>query len=345
MDFLYQKSRIKWDFSGIIHFVHNIIMETSAFFKNRATYDKISHEEINGVFVMSYNDLFQIDATLVANEFLDKYMPSANGDYVKVYLYLLRNRVSGIDVETIADQLELTEGDVRRAIRYWEKCGIVSVGSGGTETGSAAQEDTVSAKISGNSTETGKTEAKISQGPAARSRVSKAGPAKSVSNAAAPAKNSEDPQPAGADDDGEIRSRYRRTDGREALNRLSEDDEFRQLLVIVQKYRAKILTEADQQVLAYLYDGLHLPCDVLDYLVQYCVENNHMSMRYIEKTGLDWASRGIRTVREAKERTKQFDKPKEESARRKNAKKDAAGITRGRDLDQWLSQVVQRKIQ
>lgn len=36
---------------------------------------------------MTYKDSFKIDVTLVANEFLDKYMPGANGDYVKVYLY------------------------------------------------------------------------------------------------------------------------------------------------------------------------------------------------------------------------------------------------------------------
>ena len=292
---------------------------------------------------MSYNDLFQIDATLVANEFLDKYMPSANGDYVKVYLYLLRNRINGVDVETIADRLELTEGDVRRAIRYWEKCGIVSVGAGGKDE--AAQNDEASEKeqtppADGDSRST----ARKGSGSTARTRTVRASSAENAEEQQEE-KPLETGTPEGADDSGEIRSRYRKTDGKEALNRLSGDDEFRQLLVIVQKYRAKILTEADQQVLAYLYDGLHLPCEVLDYLVQYCVENNHISMRYIEKTGLDWASRGIRTVRDARERTKQFDKPKEEIAGRKRTKKDAAGITRGRDLDQWLSQVVQRKIQ
>ena len=31
---------------------------------------------------------FEIHATLVADEFIDTYMASANGEYVKVYLYI-----------------------------------------------------------------------------------------------------------------------------------------------------------------------------------------------------------------------------------------------------------------
>ena len=34
---------------------------------------------------------FQGSTTLVDNEFIDRYMPAANGEYVKVYLLLLRH--------------------------------------------------------------------------------------------------------------------------------------------------------------------------------------------------------------------------------------------------------------
>ncbi|MDO4960268.1 MAG: DnaD domain protein [Eubacteriales bacterium] len=276
---------------------------------------------------MSYNDLIQVDATLVANKFLDKYMPSANGDYVKVYLYLLRNRINGIDVETIAEKLELTEGDVRRAIKYWEKCGILSIGSSGTEAGNAESGALEAAPADPSD------KAKNREETAQTLPVS-ADTGKGIDNTGN-----------GVDDTGEIRNRYKRADGKEALNRLSSDDEFRQLLFIVQKYRSKILTDSEEQVLAYLYDGLKLPCDVLDFLVQYCVESNHNSMRYIEKTGLDWANLGIKTVKDAKERTREFDKARAESGKKRSARADKAGITRGNDLDQWLRQEVQRNIQ
>ena len=60
--------------------------------------------------------IFQGDAapgvTVVSNEFIDRYMPSVNGAYVKVYLYLLRHRGEEVTDARIADSLELTEGDV-----------------------------------------------------------------------------------------------------------------------------------------------------------------------------------------------------------------------------------------
>ena len=276
-------------------------------------------------FEMSCNDYFQIGATLVANEFLDKFMPSANGDYVKVYLYLLRNSTEAVDIESIAEALELTEGDVRRAVRYWEKCGIISLNGG------AKSADSSSSKRSDCAARTKRAEisADAQEDSAPEGEASAAG---TVAK--------------GADPDGEIRSRYKRTEGKATLNRLSEDAEFKQLLFMVQKYRSKILTESEEQVLAYLYDGLHLPFDVLDYLVQYCVETDHNSMRYIEKTGLDWAGIGIRTVSEAKRRTKEFDRIREEKSSKTAVKKYKNGMQgETKDLDSWLNEVVQRNIQ
>ncbi len=272
---------------------------------------------------MSCNDVFRIDATMVANEFLDKYMPSANGDYVKVYLYLLRNRTETIDVESIAEALELTEGDVRRAVRYWEKCGILSL-NGKTEAKSKTEGVDGNVRV-------------ISRSKAYETETEAKDEEYTADN---------DNHVQSADADGEIRNRYKRTEGKAMLNKLSEDAEFKQLLFMVQKYRSKILTESEEQVLAYLYDGLHLPFDVMDYLVQYCVENNHNNMRYIEKTGLDWATIGIRTVNEAKRRTKEFDKLKNESKSKSILNKQKNGIQgETRDLDSWLNEVIQRNIQ
>ena len=64
------------------------------------------------------------NTTVLENEFIDQYMVKANGEYVKVYLLLLRhmNRPDGIlTVSEMADLLECTEKDVRRALNYWKK--------------------------------------------------------------------------------------------------------------------------------------------------------------------------------------------------------------------------------
>lgn len=61
--------------------------------------------------------------TAVQNAFIDRYMPHANGEFVKVYLYLLRCADTGqeLSLSSIADIFEHTEKDVRRALSYWEK--------------------------------------------------------------------------------------------------------------------------------------------------------------------------------------------------------------------------------
>ena len=70
----------------------------------------------------------QSETTVLENEFIDRYMPQANGEYVKVYLLLLRhlNTPSGtLTISKIADILDHTEKDVIRALNYWKKQGLL----------------------------------------------------------------------------------------------------------------------------------------------------------------------------------------------------------------------------
>ena len=59
--------------------------------------------------------------SLISNYFIDYYMTEANGEFVKVYLYLVRllSSKSPVSVADIADHFNLTEKDICRAIRYW----------------------------------------------------------------------------------------------------------------------------------------------------------------------------------------------------------------------------------
>ena len=65
------------------------------------------------------------NVTAVSNEFIDRYMTAANGEYVKVYLYLLRHGEEAVTVSSIADALNHTESDVRRALSYWKEAGVL----------------------------------------------------------------------------------------------------------------------------------------------------------------------------------------------------------------------------
>jgi len=68
--------------------------------------------------------------TIISNDFLDHFLPEANGDFLRIYLYLLRTagqRADSFSLCEIADHLNCTENDVLRALRYWEKEGVLSV--------------------------------------------------------------------------------------------------------------------------------------------------------------------------------------------------------------------------
>ena len=59
-----------------------------------------------------------VGTTSISNIFLDEYMPGANGEYVKVYLYLLRSlgdSTRELSVIGLADVLDCTESDILRA--------------------------------------------------------------------------------------------------------------------------------------------------------------------------------------------------------------------------------------
>lgn len=60
--------------------------------------------------------------TVVPDDFIENYMPGANGDYVKIYLYLLHCFKSGkpVSVSILADVFQYTENDIKRALKYWE---------------------------------------------------------------------------------------------------------------------------------------------------------------------------------------------------------------------------------
>ena len=223
---------------------------------------------------------FEIHATLVADEFIDTYMASANGEYVKVYLYILRHQNENVDLPSIADALNHTEADVRRALAYWEKMGVL--GERGDGTDRARREST----------------AAVPEAPAAEGRGSFAG---AVQENASGGKREPSPQPAVAA--AEKRKNY----GKAELDRLQRDGELSQLLYVAGQYMGRLLKPQDADMLAYLYDGLHMSCDVIEYVIEYCVQNRHNSIRYMEKVALNWHEKGIDTVDKAKAWTDHFN--------------------------------------
>lgn len=233
---------------------------------------------------------FQLDATAVANEFIDKYMASANGEYVKVYLYLLRHREREVEVAEVADALNHTESDIKRAVAYWVRQGVLIQEEGyEAENGRAGSEDR-----NRNLQERPKAETAGRQQPSQE-------PVVVFEDMALPSA-----QTAASPDTFREPANQRPLYTPEQVGRLAGEEEFTQLLYISQKYMNKVFTPRECEVFAYLYDALHMPAELLEYLVEYCVQGGHYSIRYLETVALDWHQRNIRSVDTAKQYTVSF---------------------------------------
>lgn len=262
---------------------------------------------------------FQVNATVVANDFIDRYMAAANGEYVKVYLYMLRHQQERLDVSGIADALNHTESDVRRALAYWEKLGALrteaagqkapeerAAGAGISESVSAAGQGVQSPVFDRLAEQEAAAQSARAEYSAAVQAVRAeygvaAQAARSVSGAAAQAAQTESGTAARTASSRPVYSQ-------DQVNRLAGDEDFTQLLYIAQKYMNKVFTPRECEVFAYLYDGLHMTAELLEYLVEYCVQGGHTSIRYIETVALNWHEKGLKTVEEAKSYSSCFTK-------------------------------------
>lgn len=222
--------------------------------------------------------------TAVPHGFIDVYMPSANGEFVKVYLYLLRS-LRGPDQELslslLADRLFCTEKDIMRALGYWEKQGLLSLArdDGGQPTGIVLLE--------------------TASGTGSREESAEAPPAKdgTPDRPATPPSGQEAP---------ETPSVPRFT--RDRLEALKQDEDFSQLLFLTETYLGKTLNATEINSLCYYYDTLKFPAELIEYLVESCVSKGHKSFHYIEAVAQRWHGAGIRTVQEAKQQSSQYTK-------------------------------------
>lgn len=230
---------------------------------------------------ITWKDRWSVPATAVADEFIDRYMAGANGEYVKVYLYILRHQGEEITIEAIADALDHTESDVRRAVSYWEKLGILS-GDSPKETGAAEGRQPERAGL--------QEQKACPPRPAASENAIES----AVAVAPSPSLTGERREETAGEGEVPVYSAAQ-------VNRLCGDEDFSQLLYIAQKYMNKVFTPRDCQVFAYLYEGLGMSSELLEYLVEYCAQNGHTSMRYLETVAISWHGRGIKTSDEARE--------------------------------------------
>lgn len=92
------------------------------------------------------------------------------------------------------------------------------------------------------------------------------------------------------------------------LRSFKEQENTAQLLFVAQVYVGRTLTASDMKTILYLSDVLRFSDDLIDYLIQYCVDRGKKDFRYMEKVAVSWAQQGITTPKQAQKAALKYDK-------------------------------------
>lgn len=224
--------------------------------------------------------------TLISNSFIQNHMPSANGNFVKIYLYLVMlcqhaDTAGNSSIDALADCFECTESDILRALRYWQKEGLLSL------------EETADGKLCGigllpfpeDSTDT--KEASSSPAPSAVSLEE--------TPASAAGENVSGSQPVNQPQEPQIRHYTL-----DEIAEFQKNPDIQEMLFVVETYIRHPFSENDINTILFWHEDLHFSAELIVYLVEYCVSKGHTNLRYLNKVALAWHEKKITSVEQAK---------------------------------------------
>ncbi|ACR74240.1 DnaD domain protein [Agathobacter rectalis] len=253
--------------------------------------------------------------TTLSDIFIDQYMPKANGEFVKVYLYLLRATGSGAGIATIseiADHFSNTEADIIRALNYWASEGILQVQTGAdgqimginlcslSVSGMQAAQSNIQSAVADNAAQNNLQNGVVNnatQNNLQNGVVNNAAQNISTANirmqdsVVEKLKNQATDKPAPSQKEYTL----------DEIKEFRKNPDISELFFIIETYLKHTLSSTDTNMVLYWLDELHFSTDLVEYLVEYCITKGHSSLRYMNKVALGWADAGIKTVDQAKD--------------------------------------------
>ncbi len=234
------------------------------------------------------------DYTSISNRFIDEYMKDANDAQLKVYLYLVRTMSAGMStsISDIADTFNHTEKDVMRALKYWEKTRLLTLDFDDTKTLVGIHIENL---------HTSHTEA-----PAPEAYAASLAPVLSIVP-----KQTGSPVSATATEVQPAPSRTapaKPSFSADELRSFKERQDTAQLLFIAESYMKRPLTVSEMKSILYFSETLSFSDDLIDYLIQYCIERGKKDFKYIEAVAINWAEAGITTPKQAEKFAYKYDK-------------------------------------
>lgn len=231
--------------------------------------------------------------TTVSDIFIDQYMPKANGEFVKVYLYLLRATGSGAGIATIseiADHFSNTEADIIRALSYWASEGILQLQSG--TDGQIIGINLCSLSVSGMQATQSNIQSAVADNAAQNNLQNISTADIRMQDSVVEKLKSQTPdKPASSQKEYTL----------DEIKEFRKNPDISELFFIIETYLKHTLSSSDTNMVLYWLDELHFSTDLVEYLVEYCITKGHSSLRYMNKVALGWADSGIKTVDQAKD--------------------------------------------
>lgn len=234
-----------------------------------------------------YKDNY-VDSTVVSNRFIDEYMKDANDAQLKVYLYLIRmlNANQAISVSDIADKFNHTEKDVMRSLKYWEKQKLLTLDYDADKNLAGIHLcDLSNSGSQPNATET-----------------------VSAIQAVAPIRTMPAPQQEPEAPTVQANPYEKPVYSLDQLKEFKSRETTAELLFIAEQYIGKPLTPSEIKSILFYTDVLGFSVDLVDHLIQYCVDRDRKDFKYIDKVAISWAEEGVTTPKQAQRYATKYDK-------------------------------------
>lgn len=206
---------------------------------------------------------FQINyggfAFAVPGDVVDHYIRLADGDKLKVLLFVLRHASENVTADAAADYLHIAKEQAEEALQFWEQADVLRQGS--TQQGTAFAFSPAVTAVQ---------QEKAVEVPVSDSRI---GTQKS--------------------------SKECRLDPSEIAAEINKSDNLNDLFTIAENYLARPVNYSEQRSLIWMHQYLNIPCEIIAMLLQYCVSNNIFSVSYVESIAVRFQADGILSIQEA----------------------------------------------
>lgn len=244
------------------------------------------------------------EQTSISNLFIDEYMADANDAQLKIYLFLIRMMNANLptSITDIADKFNYTEKDVLRALMYWESRQLLALDFDAAHNLSGIQILSLDKPYEAPRTAPRITPvlsfirpASMQTGMTARAPMA----------SSALASQAGMPEQTNRSENNTINKPEYSLD---ELKSFKSNQDIEQLLMVTEQYVGRQLTRSDMETILFLYDRLGFSTDLIDYLVQHCVERGKKDFRYMEKVALSWHEQGITSPKDAQNASRKYDK-------------------------------------